>query len=193
MLVPPQTLRNLPRKPLEMVFTLDVSGSMTGQPIEQAKAAMRYALTHMRPDDTFQVVRFAGDAEQMAPRRVPATPENVRAALAYIEQTQRRRRDDDARGHPQDRSTSRHDASRLRFVAFLTDGYIGNEAEILGAMHKLLGRARIFSFGVGSSTNRYLLDHMAKMGNGARRVPRPERRRRRGDGRHTSSASATPR
>ena len=54
---------NLPRTPLEMVFTLDVSGSMSGQPIAQAKNAIRYALTHMRADDTFQVIRFANSSE----------------------------------------------------------------------------------------------------------------------------------
>ncbi len=44
MLIPPQALKDLPRQPLEMVFTLDTSGSMSGQPLEQSKAAVRYAL-----------------------------------------------------------------------------------------------------------------------------------------------------
>lgn len=60
-----------------------------------------------------------------------------------------------------------HDPDRLRFVAFLTDGYIGNEVQILGEVHDRLGDSRIFSFGVGSSPNRYLLDRMAKLGKGA--------------------------
>jgi len=64
-----------------------------------------------------------------------------------------------------DRSSD--DPQRLRFVAFLTDGYIGNEREILAEVNRRIGNARIFSFGVGSSVNRYLLDHMAKAGNGA--------------------------
>jgi Ca-activated chloride channel family protein len=50
---------------------------------------------------------------------------------------------------------------------FLTDGYIGNEAEILGALQQTLGGARVFSMGVGSSPNRYLMEHMAKLGRGA--------------------------
>lgn len=60
-----------------------------------------------------------------------------------------------------------HDPERLRFVTFLTDGYIGNESEILAAVHDQLGSARIFSFGVGSSPNRYLMNRMAKLGRGA--------------------------
>jgi Ca-activated chloride channel family protein len=59
-----------------------------------------------------------------------------------------------------------HDPSRLRFVTFLTDGYIGNESDIIGAVHKRIGATRIFSFGVGSSVNRYLLERMAKEGRG---------------------------
>jgi Ca-activated chloride channel family protein len=60
-----------------------------------------------------------------------------------------------------------HDPRRFRLVSFMTDGYIGNEAEILAAVHEKIGDSRIFSFGVGSSVNRYLLDRMAKLGKGA--------------------------
>jgi Ca-activated chloride channel family protein len=60
-----------------------------------------------------------------------------------------------------------HDPSRFRIVSFLTDGYIGNEAEILGEIHDRLGASRIFSFGIGSSTNRHLLERMALLGRGA--------------------------
>jgi len=60
-----------------------------------------------------------------------------------------------------------HDPRRLRFVCFLTDGFIGNDTEILEQTQERLGAARIFSFGVGSAPNRYLLDHLAKLGRGA--------------------------
>lgn len=60
-----------------------------------------------------------------------------------------------------------HDPRRLRFVTFLTDGYIGNEVDILEAIHRSIGASRIFSFGVGDSVNRYLLNRMAKVGRGA--------------------------
>jgi Ca-activated chloride channel family protein len=59
------------------------------------------------------------------------------------------------------------DESRPRYVVFLTDGFIGNETEILGALQRMLGGSRVFSIGVGSSVNRYLLEHMAKLGRGA--------------------------
>jgi Ca-activated chloride channel family protein len=166
MLIPPENMGSLPPRPLEMVFTLDVSGSMDGQPIAQAKDAIRYALTQMNPNDTFQVVQFANDASRMSEKPLPATPANVRQALAYIEQTQ-------AGGGTMMLKGIRasldfpHDGNRLRFVSFLTDGYIGNEAEVLKAVKASLGPARVFSFGVGPSTNRYLLDGLARNGRGA--------------------------
>jgi Ca-activated chloride channel family protein len=60
-----------------------------------------------------------------------------------------------------------HAEQRLRLVTFLTDGYVGNEAEILSTIYSKLGASRIFSFGIGSSVNRYLLERMAKIGRGA--------------------------
>jgi Ca-activated chloride channel family protein len=166
MIYSPESLNDLPRQPLELVFTLDVSGSMSGAPIEQSKAAIRYALAHMRPDDTFQIIRFAGGADQLSARPLPVTPENVNHALAFIQST-------NAGGGTYMIEGIRaslnfpHDESRLRFVSFLTDGYIGNERDILREVHNSLGPSRIFSFGVGQATNRYLLDNMAKLGRGA--------------------------
>jgi Ca-activated chloride channel family protein len=119
----------------------------------------------MRPDDTFQVIKFSQDAQLMSERPIAANPANVQKALAYLDEpyggggTMMMEGIRTALDAPRDES-------RLRFVCFLTDGFIGNEAEILGEIHKRLGNSRIFSFGVGSSVNRYLLDHMAKMGRG---------------------------
>src|SRR5207249_11156120 len=102
------------------------------------------------------VIRFAGEAEQMAPRAVPAEPQNVQAALKYIQSTSAGGGTMMIEGIRKSLQVT-PDPDRLRFVAFLTDGFIGNEAEILGEIHNLRGPSRIFSFGVGPSTNRYLL------------------------------------
>jgi len=166
MLYPPENLSTLQRKPMEMVFVLDCSGSMSGRPIEQAKTAVKRALRHLQPDDTFQIIRFSNDASQLGPAPIPATAKNVRRGLEYLSSlhgsggTMMIEGIKAALDFP-------HDRRRLRVVSFLTDGYIGNEAQILGEVHKRLGASRIFSFGVGSSPNRYLLDRMAKLGRGA--------------------------
>ena len=166
MLYPPENLESAPRHPMEMVFVLDCSGSMNGEPIAQAKAAVLAALDLLEPADTFQVIRFSTNASRFGPEPVPATPENVALAKRYVRRLQ-------GGGGTRMIEGIRaaldfpHDPRRLRFVTFLTDGYIGNEADILEAIHKAIGESRIFSFGVGSSVNRYLLNRMAKVGRGA--------------------------
>lgn len=166
MLVPPVDLDSLPRRPVEMVFVLDASGSMSGWPIEIAKRTIRSALERLTPEDTFQILRFSDRASTMGRRPVPATEENVRRGVEHLNSlrsqggTMMVEGVRAALGFPAD-------PERVRVVSFFTDGYIGNEAEILGEVDRLLGRSRIFSFGVGKSVNRYLLAGMARIGRGA--------------------------
>jgi Ca-activated chloride channel family protein len=152
--------------PKEMIFVVDCSGSMSGDPIDKVKEAMRYALQGLDPRDTFQIVRFSNGAETFEPAPVMATPGNIERALRYV-------------GHLSGQGGTimlegvrtalqyPENPERLRIVSFMTDGYIGNEEAILAYMAKHLGGARLFSFGVGTSVNRYLLDKMAEFGRGA--------------------------
>lgn len=165
MLYPPAAVEELERAPLELVFVLDCSGSMNGEPLKQGKAAIRHALKNMDERDTFQLINFSVDARQFGREPVPASQENVARALRYLESLQSEGGTMMIEGVKAALDFP-HDDSRLRFVCFLTDGYIGNEADILHAVHQKLGESRIFSFGVGSSVNRYLLEGMAKIGRG---------------------------
>ena len=166
MLYPPDDLKRLERSPMEMVFVLDCSGSMNGQPIAKSKEAVKRALRKLEPDDTFQVIEFSISASQLGPDPVPATSENVQKAIRYVDSLQGSGGTMMIEGIKAALDFP-HDSKRFRLVSFMTDGYIGNEAEILGEIHKRLGESRIFSFGIGSSVNRYLLDRMAKLGRGA--------------------------
>jgi Ca-activated chloride channel family protein len=166
MLYPPQELGNLERQPLELVFVLDCSGSMSGRPIEQAKAAVARGLRLLRPGDSFQLINFSTSASQLGPAPLEATPENIRRGLNYLNSLKGDGGTEMIEGIKAALDFP-HDPRRLRFVCFLTDGFIGNETEILGAIHQRLGASRIFSFGIGSSVNRYLIDHMGKTGRGA--------------------------
>jgi len=166
MIYPPEDIGRLARQPVEMIFVLDCSGSMRGKPIEQAKAAIKRGLRSLQSDDTFQVIRFSNNASQFGDRPVIASRENIRDAVRYVENL------DGGGGTMMIEGIKAaldfpHDEERLRFVTFLTDGFIGNEAQILGTIHDKLDASRIFSFGVGSSPNRFLMNRMAKMGNGA--------------------------
>lgn len=166
MLYPPAGTEVLARRPMEMVFVLDCSGSMNGRPLQQAKAAVSTALDHLQEGDTFQIIRFSDNASRFGAAPMPATAENLRLARRYLASlegtggTQMIEGVKAALDFP-------HDPARLRFVSFMTDGYIGNEVDILAAVHERIGSSRIFSFGMGSAVNRYLLERMAKEGRGA--------------------------
>jgi Ca-activated chloride channel family protein len=166
MIHPPETLESLPRSPMEMIFVLDCSGSMKGEPIAQAKTAIERGLKHLRPNDTFQVIQFSNRSSRFGRNPVAVSDSSVRDAIRYVRSlngsggTMMIEGVKAALDFP-------HDPRRLRVVSFMTDGFIGNEAEILAAVHDRLGASRIFSFGVGSAPNRYLLNRMARMGNGA--------------------------
>lgn len=170
MLYPPADTTSLQRHPMEMVFVIDASGSMQGRPFKQAQDALVHALKQLGPTDTFQIVRFSETASTFAPSPVAATDAQVRKAIGYANRLQIGGGTMMAAGMEAalrwagDDSETDHD--RLRFVCFLTDGYIGNESEVLRSMHDHLGQARVFSFGIGASPNRYLMNRMAKLGQG---------------------------
>ncbi len=166
MLFPPKSLLDLPRQPMELVFVLDCSGSMSGEPLAKAKTAIRHAIEKLGPDDTFQIIRFSEDASALGPKPIAATPENVRKGLAFLQSLSSEGGTMMIEGIKAALDFP-HDPRRLRVVSFMTDGHIGNEQEIFTETARRLGDARLFSFGVGSSVNRYLLDGLARMGRGA--------------------------
>jgi Ca-activated chloride channel family protein len=165
-LYPPQELSALPRQPMEMVFVLDCSGSMNGEPIAHAKRALRRGLELLEPEDTFQLITFSLRASTFGRNPLPATRENIEDAMRYLDTLNGEGGTEMLEGVHVALNFP-HDSSRLRFVCFLTDGYIGNETEIFRAVQKELGSSRIFSFGIGSSVNRYLLAGLASIGKGA--------------------------
>lgn len=166
MFQPPELRNTTPVTPKEMVFVMDCSGSMSGEPISLAKKAVRYALENLNSNDTFQIIRFSESASPFAQEPLLATQENIRRGLSYINGlkgeggTMMIEGIKAALDYP-------HSDNRLRIVCFMTDGYIGNEAEILQAIKDRIGDdTRLFSFGVGSSVNRYLLERMGEVGRG---------------------------
>ncbi|MCB9881807.1 MAG: VWA domain-containing protein [Planctomycetes bacterium] len=166
MIHPPLELGRLPRRPLDLTFVLDCSGSMQGVPLEQAKRTVREALSKLGARDRFQIIRFSEEASGFRQVPVPATEENVSEGLDYLDDLSSGGGTMMIRGI-QAALSYEQEPDALRFVAFLTDGYIGNEREILAEVERRLGGARIFSFGIGSSVNRYLLEGLARIGRGA--------------------------
>jgi Ca-activated chloride channel family protein len=158
--------------PRELFFLLDTSGSMRGTPLATATAACNRALSSMNPSDTFQIIDFADTASAFAPLPLPSNPENVRRARDYLAHLQGSGGTNQLAGiHAA--LTAKGDERRLRYVVFMTDGYIGNEEEVIRLVSREVGGARIFGFGIGSSVNRHLLDEVSLVGRGVSEYLRP--------------------
>lgn len=163
-LQPPDRVTAEDVTPKEIVFVIDTSGSMMGFPIEKAKEAMKLALDGLYPQDTFNLITFAGDTHILFPQPVPATKENLLKAQEFLASREGSGGTEMMKAiraalEPSDKQ------DHIRIVCFMTDGYVGNDMEIISEIQKH-SNARIFSFGIGSSVNRYLLDKMAEYGRG---------------------------
>jgi Ca-activated chloride channel family protein len=163
-LQPPDRVTPAEVTPKELIFVLDTSGSMSGFPIEKAKETMNLALEGLNPNDTFNLITFSGDTHILFPEPVPATKEDLRKAQAFLKSraggggTEMMKA---IRAALDPSDSQKH----VRIVCFMTDGYVGNDMEIIAEVQKH-PNARVFSFGIGSSVNRFLLDKMAEQGRG---------------------------
>ncbi|MCV9961272.1 marine proteobacterial sortase target protein [Pararhizobium sp. BT-229] len=151
----------------EVVFIIDNSGSMAGKSIEQARESLALAISKLRPEDRFNVVRFDDTMEVHFPALVPATPDKREDAIAFV------------RGLTADGGTEMLPAleaalrtqgpvepGALRQVVFLTDGAIGNEAQLFDEISKNRGDARVFTVGIGSAPNTHFMTKAAEIGRG---------------------------
>lgn len=163
-LQPPDKASTEDRTPKEIVFVLDTSGSMSGFPIEKAKEAMKLSLDGLYPDDTFNLITFAGSTRILFDGPVPATQANLERAQEFLAMQQGYGGTEmmtaiKAALEPSDA------ADHLRIVCFMTDGEVGNDDQIIAEVQRH-PNARVFSFGIGSSVNRSLLDKIAQEGKG---------------------------
>jgi Ca-activated chloride channel family protein len=164
-LQPPKKVQPKQIRPRELVFVLDTSGSMNGFPIETSKAMMRRAIKELRENDKFNIITFAGFTSVLWPKPVANTGDNRARALEFINSLK------GAGGTEMMKAINAclsgpRDLERVRIVAFLTDGYVGNDMAIIAAVRDNVSTSRVFSFGIGTSVNRYLMDNMAREGRG---------------------------
>ena len=152
--------------PREIVFLVDVSGSMRGEPTQKVKETMHHFLRLTKPKDTVQVITFSNRAAKLFEKSVPATQANIEHALNFTQRirggggTEMLKAIKLVLNEPVDRE-------RVRIVVMLTDGYIGNEAEIIAEIDRRAGdQIRFSALGIGTSPNRYLIDGVAKHGGG---------------------------
>lgn len=154
--------------PREMVFVIDNSGSMSGESMDQAKASLVNALTTLRPQDHFNVIRFDDTMTELFDRSILATPEMVAKAIDYaksLEATGGTEMLPALKAALAGAATST-EIKAVRQIIFLTDGSISNEKEMIEAIAGDKGRSHVFMVGIGSAPNNYLMNRMSNMGRG---------------------------
>jgi Ca-activated chloride channel family protein len=163
--------------PRDVTLVLDVSGSMSGVKIRQARDAGKQVLSTLSSSDRFKLIDFSTEVRAFRDDFVRATSENIQEATRYLESL-------DASGSTN--ISGALDAAleggvssgRLGLVLFVTDGEptIGerNPEAIASRVNRLRGDRRIFSFGVGADLNAALIERLALEGRGTAQFVRPE-------------------
>lgn len=158
--------------PKDVVFLVDTSGSQSGAPLQQCQVLLRQFINGLNPSDTFSILDFSDKVRQLSQQPLPNTAENRQKAIEYINKLHADNSTEMLSGI---RAAIDFPApsGRLRTVVFLSDGYIGNENQVLAEVQQHLKPGnRLYSFGAGSSVNRFLLDRIAEIGRGLSRIIR---------------------
>lgn len=150
----------------EIVFVLDTSGSMSGRPIETVKLAMKKAISNLGPNDYFNVFNFNTQVFSLYPKSKKVDDRVRSEALAYVDALQAGGGTMMLAPFKEALQDDGDHGDRMRIILGMTDGDVGNESEILKAIHSDLGKNRLFMLGVDAAANRYLIDKMAESGNG---------------------------
>ncbi len=153
------------RTPKDLVFLIDTSGSMDGQPLAQAKQGLKACLAMLNPRDRFNIVRFSSDYSSYTNTYDNADGAGLDGANTYIDGLASGGGTElqIALSHVLDLPES---PERVKMVVVLTDGDVGNETNLLALVHQRLGNARLFSFGIGSAPNEHLLNRISEQGQG---------------------------
>lgn len=162
---PPQRVTTDEIPPREYIFVVDVSGSMDGFPLNTSKQLLRDLIGNLRPSDLFNVVLFAGDAAVLSEKSLLANEQNVGRAISLIEQQRGGGGTELLAAIKQAMSIPR-EASFSRSVVLVTDGYVSGEQGVFDYIRENINECNVFSFGIGSSVNRYLIEGVAKAGMG---------------------------
>ncbi len=160
----------------DLVAVLDVSGSMSGDKLDQAKAALAQLLGTLRAGDRFRVVPFGSGVRRYAAGWTDVSGDNVRTAQEWV-----RRLDTDGgtdiAGALQEAFAEAPADGRLGVVVFLTDGMatVGetNPERIADQAERSRGPFRVFAFGIGYDVNTYLLDRLTERARGVTEYIRP--------------------
>lgn len=161
--VPPDQAQRFERS-RELTLVVDTSGSMAGQSIRQAKAALELALSQLAPGDSFNIIEFNSTSRRLFPHSMPASRANVTAGRRFLQSL-------DAEGGTEMKpalvaAMEPPIGAAMKQIVFVTDGSVGNEHSLVDLVHERIGDARLFSVGLGSAPNGWFMRALAREGRG---------------------------
>jgi Ca-activated chloride channel family protein len=165
MILPPSEAHASRAGPREQIFVIDTSGSMGGQSIVQAKAALKDALGRLGAGDRFNVIEFNSTTSSLYFQPVAFSATTHAQALAYVDRLA-------ATGGTEIGAAINAALSQptvagyLRQIVFITDGAVAGETALFEAIEQRLGDARLFTIGIGAAPNSYFMRKAAQFGRG---------------------------
>ena len=151
--------------PRDLIVLLDTSGSMGGQPLDQAKRVTAALIDGLTDRDRLELVEFSMQPRKWQSDPVPATAANKQQAQRWLASLQAGGGTAMKAGLLAAMASLRAEAQRQ--IVLVSDGYIGFEAEIVGEiMRRLPAGSRVHTVGVGSAVNRSLTQPSARAGRG---------------------------
>lgn len=165
----PDFLPKLSKKPgKDVVFVVDVSGSMEGLAIEQAQSALKLCLRHLREGDCVQIIAFSSGYKTFEPQMAPFTQGTLEAADRWVNALV-------ADGGTEMlkpmmvavQLLKQSSKKRARIVVLMTDGQVSNEREIVSNVESNADGARVYTFGIGTSVSDFIVRELAKATGGA--------------------------
>ena len=146
----------------DVVLVMDMSGSMDGEKIVQAKAAADFVLDHLGKDDRFNIVAFSTATRLYSDRPVPAARRDE--GHAFVRSLQAVGSTDINRALLE--ALSGADAGRPTVIIFLTDGLptageVSPDRIVENVKAEAPKSVRLFAFGVGYDVDTVLLDQLS--------------------------------
>jgi Ca-activated chloride channel family protein len=169
LVMPPKELSDAQARqalPREVIYILDKSGSMAGDAMDQAKAALISALKRGNPKDRFNVIAFESKAHPLWSRARAATEANIAEAIGFVKALEADG-GTEMSGALKLALDGRTDKSTIRQVVFITDGAVGNEDALMNQIKANLGSTKLFTVGIGAAPNSYFMTEAAEQGKGS--------------------------
>ncbi len=165
MIMPPETTNTSQVLARDVTYIIDTSGSMHGESIRQAKAALQLSIKRLRTVDKFNIIEFNSITNKLFNDSRPASVKNTFIAKNFVK---RLTADGGTEMLPAIKAALQQntDEKYIRQILFLTDGSVGNEAELFSLIKNQLGNNRLFTIAIGSAPNSHFMTKAAKFGRG---------------------------